>query len=202
MEAVTEAPSAVTWVTKELYGGAISCELPASYADVSELRQVPDNQEVFAEIKTDQSIIIELLQREEVSNDKIGEHLFSNLAADNAASDASVVFSETLDQDSVPHLADPIPKSLLVGYQQVAKFKDEEKHGDAAKNRLRVILIVIRLENVTTDLTISINTPVEIAELSSSNEFECLADASGEAGQEISLRILKTLKINDWGLFG
>ncbi|MEE6520759.1 hypothetical protein FKM82_018698 [Ascaphus truei] len=45
-----------------LFGGALSAILPPSFRDVSALREVPDNQEVFAHVSTDQSIIVELLE--------------------------------------------------------------------------------------------------------------------------------------------
>jgi hypothetical protein len=39
--------------------------VPSSYADVSDFRPVPDNQEVFADPMTDRSIIIEILEYED-----------------------------------------------------------------------------------------------------------------------------------------
>jgi hypothetical protein len=48
-----------------LFGGALSCLLPPGAKDVSEVRQIPDNQEVLVHEETDQSIVIELLEYEE-----------------------------------------------------------------------------------------------------------------------------------------
>ncbi|XP_031209892.1 ran guanine nucleotide release factor-like [Mastomys coucha] len=45
-----------------LFGGAFSAILPSGAIDVSDLRPVPDNQEVFCHPVTDQSLIIELLE--------------------------------------------------------------------------------------------------------------------------------------------
>ncbi|KAL7977695.1 hypothetical protein Chor_009644 [Crotalus horridus] len=45
-----------------LFGGAFSARLPPGGLDISEMRQVPDNQEVFVHPSTDQSIIVELLE--------------------------------------------------------------------------------------------------------------------------------------------
>jgi len=36
------------------------------------IREVPDNQEVYVDINTDQSIIVELLEQAEASNDECG----------------------------------------------------------------------------------------------------------------------------------
>ena len=46
----------------ELYGGAISCSIPDDFFNASILRQIPDNQEVFANSKSDQSIIFEIVE--------------------------------------------------------------------------------------------------------------------------------------------
>ena len=35
-----------------LYGGALSAALPDTFKDVSEIRQVPDNQEVYLDAET------------------------------------------------------------------------------------------------------------------------------------------------------
>ena len=48
---------------RDLYGGAMKIMLPPSYDDVSDFRPVPDNQEVFADRVSNDSIIIEILER-------------------------------------------------------------------------------------------------------------------------------------------
>ena len=45
-----------------LFGGTFSAILPPGAIDVSDLRPVPDNQEVFCHPVTDQSLIVELLE--------------------------------------------------------------------------------------------------------------------------------------------
>lgn len=47
----------------KLYGGAIECNIPAGFDDVSKFRVVPDHQEVYANAETDQSIIVEINER-------------------------------------------------------------------------------------------------------------------------------------------
>ena len=48
-----------------LYGGALSVELPRSFTDASELREVPDHQEVWVDTCSDRSLIIEILERKD-----------------------------------------------------------------------------------------------------------------------------------------
>lgn len=62
-----------TLTPRPLFGGAITTSIPSTFIDASTLREIPDNQEVFVDTDTDQSIIIELLQMEsEVVDSEIG----------------------------------------------------------------------------------------------------------------------------------
>ncbi|KAJ2005173.1 hypothetical protein GGI04_002120 [Coemansia thaxteri] len=47
---------------RDLFGGAMSIDLCDDMVDVSEIRQVPDNQEVFVSTNSDDSVIIEILE--------------------------------------------------------------------------------------------------------------------------------------------
>jgi hypothetical protein len=62
-----------------LFGGAISLEIPSSFIDVrylikyvyvSNIRQVPDNQEVFVDMASDASVIVEILEMDDDVADK------------------------------------------------------------------------------------------------------------------------------------
>ena len=48
-----------------LFGGAIIVKVPKDFKDVSQFRQVPDNQEVFVSSTSDETLIIELLETPE-----------------------------------------------------------------------------------------------------------------------------------------
>ncbi|KAH3818445.1 hypothetical protein DPMN_120167 [Dreissena polymorpha] len=57
---------------QQLFGGAFTVTLPEARNDMSVVRQIPDNQEVFVHPGTDQSIIIELM--EAVDSQQPDEH--------------------------------------------------------------------------------------------------------------------------------
>lgn len=66
----------------QLFGGAVSCELPDEVIDVAKFRQVPDNQEVFLiekgdSTKQDKSVIIEILEQ---PNSNIEQSLETHLS--------------------------------------------------------------------------------------------------------------------------
>ncbi len=46
---------------RDLFGGAITLACPRRLIDVSDFRPVPDNQEVFADGSSDQSLVVEIV---------------------------------------------------------------------------------------------------------------------------------------------
>ncbi|KAI9377134.1 hypothetical protein POPTR_019G023800v4 [Populus trichocarpa] len=54
---------------RPLFGGAISSTFPVRFQDVSNIRQVPDHQEVFADPSRDESLVFELLDLKPDIND-------------------------------------------------------------------------------------------------------------------------------------
>lgn len=53
-----------------LYGGALACLFPSTFTDASELRQVPDNQEVYLNSHGYTSLVVEILERVEKGSDR------------------------------------------------------------------------------------------------------------------------------------
>lgn len=80
--------------TTPLYGGALRTQLPKSvggrtvrFDDMSNLRQVPDHQEVFSDVDCGCAVIIEMLGLEEsVSTADLAAYHFSELAKANGCS--------------------------------------------------------------------------------------------------------------------
>lgn len=117
--------------------------LSSLFLAYSSFRQVPDNQEVFANAQTDQCVIVELLQYERDVHDEASARFFFNeIASSNGCSpaDASVLHEELLSAQDGPAIAAEHTNSVVVGDQRVAKFKE----GESAKNVVRVYLCNIR----------------------------------------------------------
>ena len=55
--------SSQSLVLRELFGGAITIQLPNDLLDASELREVPDTQEVFVDKHSDISYILDVNER-------------------------------------------------------------------------------------------------------------------------------------------
>jgi len=53
----------------QLFGGAMTADFPSNFADASEIRQVPDQQEVWLDKDGFTSIIVEILERVDKPSD-------------------------------------------------------------------------------------------------------------------------------------
>uniref|UniRef100_A0A3Q0SWV7 Uncharacterized protein n=1 Tax=Amphilophus citrinellus TaxID=61819 RepID=A0A3Q0SWV7_AMPCI len=68
------------------FGGALPAVIPHSATDVSELREILDNQEVFAHAHTNQSLIVKLVEhQEQVADQDAAKYHFEDIASSNKA---------------------------------------------------------------------------------------------------------------------
>lgn len=194
---------------RRLFGGAIEAAVPAEFTDVSTLRQVPDNQEVFAHAESDRSIIFELLEAEadipsaEAAPAKLH---WSVLARDSGAIESTLTHSrEFLREKMTASLATGDPDlyaSVAYGVHRVSKYKDTN---DKA-NTVCVAVACVRLPRVTTDLLIVFNDPVAMHPESSSVKMGSSVDSPAVDDEEQRAVVLHaaiaSLDVKDWSLFG
>ncbi|CAE6414849.1 unnamed protein product [Rhizoctonia solani] len=173
----------------ELFGGAITVRLPAGLTDASDLRQVPDTQEVFLAPDSEVSIIFEILER--VAPDdpiEVAKFHFDSISHDNNAVSSTVETVNVPDQQ--PNSTSPIKLSVLQGTQLVPKFN--RTHPDTVK----ILLAVYRVVEKDTDLVLTFNVPVQAEKLGSA------VDAEGaKRWLDIYEAAVPSLKIVDFGLF-
>ncbi|RHZ57324.1 hypothetical protein Glove_390g18 [Diversispora epigaea] len=184
---------------KELFGGAITTYIPENFIDVSDIREVPDNQEVFVNIDTDQSIIIEILQYVGDLNEdeKAIRHHFASIASDNNAEEYnSIQQIITLTTSDVPNLSLEISKYLLSGQQTISKFNESDPN---SRNLVNIFMALFRLPNIETDIVITYNIPILIGITSSSKQIA--QEGNLHEGMEVFKRILVNFEIKNWELF-
>eukprot|EP00037_Helgoeca_nana_P000073 m.20034 g.20034 ORF g.20034 m.20034 type:complete len:207 (-) comp10103_c1_seq1:9-629(-) len=192
------------FVQRHLFGGAVTVQIQRRFVDVSQFRQVPDNQEVFADALTDQSVIVEVLELEAGQpDDTAAEFHFGSIAHDNDATEHSL--EQTLAaEDLNPEYNGT--RSSCFGMQKVAKFNELEKFGEEAGNQVRVYVSTFRLKDVTTDLVLSFNSPVQISDKSSSASMSSAEAVEEKAEPMVASEDFNTmtssLKVVDFGLFG
>ncbi|KAL4659906.1 ran guanine nucleotide release factor isoform X3 [Arapaima gigas] len=181
-----------------LFGGALCAVIPPGACDVSQLREIPDNQEVFAHSNTDQSLIVELLEYQgHVKDSTAARYHFEDVASSNEAvgpGAAQVKGVTPLPREQLA-IQECSSAWLLSGTQLVSKFSEE------AKNTLDIHLGLFRLPQFSTDILVTFNNPVKISTLSSS--------ATASAGETMPTwteqdfqQLLWSLKILDAGVFG
>jgi hypothetical protein len=176
-----KAMSSVGLSRKLLFGGAISLTLPEFLKDASEIRHVPDHQEMFFYPESNQSIIFELLEQEDIPDeDAIIKH-FNELKSFTGA--ASSKINSLLPFDYLNLAIKDSSSFYLIGEHS---FKESDV--SLPNLLIRIQLILVRLKNVQTDFLISFSTPV-ITEV-----YEFLDEST-------FINCVSSLRIEDWNLF-
>ncbi|CEP11839.1 hypothetical protein [Parasitella parasitica] len=172
-----------------LFGGAIEAPVFDSFLDASTIRQIPDHQEVFVDVNTQQSLIYELLDQVGATEKKVAEHHFRQLADDNEAEDCNILSVDTLNPQEVSPLLpqDTSEIYVLQGQQKIAKFNETN-----AFNTVEIVMAVVRLTNVKTDFVISVNAPIKLAQASS--EQKSVNDTSAVTIDSVRQEMLTVLK--------
>ncbi|KAG8831479.1 hypothetical protein FRC17_003098 [Serendipita sp. 399] len=170
---------------RELYGGAITINLPANLIDASDLRQVPDAQEVFLDPHSDISYIFEVLDRVEPDEpEEAAKFHFESIAQDSSAQShdihGTVVPNE--QPESPPNTPLPI---ILSGIQKVAKFNRD------TLDDVFIFLALFRLTAKPHDIVFVLNIPAT----------PTTTDVSLNAAKKTFSEMVNSLRIVDFGLF-
>ncbi|KAI3325353.1 Mog1p/PsbP-like protein [Xylariaceae sp. AK1471] len=204
-----------TYRSTPLFGGALVCDLPTKFADVSRLRQVPDNQEVYIDKDGFTSIIIEINERvgSEGSSAEIDGRALTTHLEEVVGEDAAglQVWNTTPTQFS--KLDEDIPAyTLIATLSPHTPPPPPSAEGDASSSRAArpntpdftaMILTLVRLEHEKTDILITINVPhirgeydEEDVDLQLGKQGKLIGDAVDYAA-----RIWESFNVKDWGLF-
>lgn len=206
-----------TTATTPLYGGAITIpKLPQTFIDVSQIRQVPDTQEVFinqipdnttspeVQLCYDQSLIIDLL--EQVNSieyaQAIAEHMQDIVPAH--------VHNQPLEEIQIDGVTRYFSYVVFT-----PEYKRKEETGQAEK--IVMFICLIRLVKVETDVIVQFNVPFKSKEgvsdklnIQASNH-EC---GNGNHSKEKEVNdivnekyaffknVCTGFKVRDWNLFG
>jgi Ran-interacting Mog1 protein len=214
-------------IERQLFGGALSCQIPADWIDVSDIRQVPDHQECWRDDGDGTSapslLVVEILEwQPEIANENAAAYYFQNLAeANDATGPGKAQFTQQQhqqqqeQQEPSSSLLQMIGQGQLpasaaqcfgTGYQKVAMGREFDMAGNRRHQEvhwIRIEICVIRLPHVGTDLLVTLSTPSN-ASLHQSNT---IAATNGDVDicdepTDLFRQIMSTLRIRDWSLFG
>lgn len=171
----------------ELFGGAIKAALPPAFIDVSLVRDVPDNQEVYVDENTNVSAIVEILEATEEAEVQaaleaagvapgtggLATYLFLDLAEANETEEApQVLFAE---EHAGPEMFPKIPgrhaRASAAGRQRAAKrFREGATAAAGPAEDVAVYLAVLRLAELETDILVTVNVPLKPTQSGNRNE--------------------------------
>ncbi|XP_051930243.1 ran guanine nucleotide release factor [Hippocampus zosterae] len=181
-----------------LFGGALSAILPHGAVDVSKMREIPDNQEAFVHNRTDQSLIVELVEyQDHVSDQDAARYHFEDIAGNNAATQPGA--QEVTEVVALPKSSVSLSACssawALTGTQYVSKYNE------TARNLVRLHLGVFRLPQFGTDVLVTFNDPQSICPASSSSPAAVGPDAEPWTVEDFQ-HLLQSLTLHNPGLFG
>ncbi|KAK4131496.1 hypothetical protein BT67DRAFT_451743 [Trichocladium antarcticum] len=190
-----------------LFGGALLCDLPEHFADVSTIRKVPDNQEVYLDKDGFTSIIFDITERVDAPGtglERDGRALTIHLE-DLVGEDADSVKVWNTTETEFSHLPTSIPTYTLIATQtpQPVPSSAEAPARRSAPDFTALILTLVRLEKESTDVLITINVPhirgeydEDEVDLALGKQGELIGDAV-----EYAAKIWASFDVKDWGLF-
>jgi len=191
-----------TYRSTPLFGGALICELPSTFADVSTIRQVPDHQEVYLDKDGFTSIIFDITERVGLagSGPAVDGAALTTHLEDIVDSDHDTVKVWSTSDTMFSKLPEGTPAYTLIATQTPPQ--DPESR-NPAPDFTAIVLNLIRLEKESTDVIITINVPhikgeysEEDVNLQLGKQGKLINDAV-----EYAAKIWETFKIKDWGLF-
>jgi len=174
---------------REFFGGAITAEFPDGLIDASDLRPIPDNQEVFLTRKSDVIYILEILESVDAGDpyEAIRFH-FDSLAHDNSAVDSKV---ESVAKAQVDRTAPQPSPYLLQGTQLVPKSRRP------TPDQVKVFMALFRVPDKDADVLLTANVLTQ----TQNSETRGIKQEEWEPITRAFIRAVETFHIVDFGLF-
>lgn len=203
-------------MTTELYGGAITIsKLPNSFIDISQIRQVPDTQEVFINQLSshndshdvsgsfDHSFIIDLLQRVDPIDYQEAIHLHLQDIVPPHVHNQPI---EQIKQQQQQEEDNEDDDDGIIRYFSFVQFKPQYKKFDPNESPKQIITLIclIRLEKVDTDVLLQYIIPLKSENENVNVNFEgsTKVDKIVKESYDLFKKIALSFTVKDWNLFG
>jgi hypothetical protein len=116
----------------DLFGGAISADIPSSFIDASDFRPIPSHQEVYVSKDSSDSIIVEIVEMQPVPIENMAEYHLKEVCDS---------LSDVVIENGISNRIGAVG---ALGYGSI-------------KDQMILHMIVLRLEKQSTDILISWN---------------------------------------------
>ena len=146
----------MTTTNTQLFGGALSCDLPDFFVDGSRFRDVPDHQEVFVDTtELGRSLIIEIVDEEvHITNSAAAEYFIGDYV--NAA-DGTLVSIDKIQQGSRCDFLKgsnlPVDLVLAAGLFRASRI------GQTVEDNVTIAMSIFRLHEYHSEIIITLNSP-------------------------------------------
>ncbi|PVI07724.1 Mog1p/PsbP-like protein [Periconia macrospinosa] len=180
-----------------LFGGAITVDLPSTYGDTSQIRQVPDHQEVYLDTNGYSGVIFEILEYVDKPDEEALQYHFADLVdgtgdATNLLNQGKGVMENTHPVHTLTFIQTPPPPTPSSAHRKAPDY-------------IAIHLLLLRLKDHGTDILITINAPHY------PGEYEKPPSQEGDGGEtttklmkdadELRERVLASFDVREWGLF-
>ncbi|KGU22581.1 hypothetical protein MG7_04612 [Candida albicans P34048] len=207
-------------MTTELYGGAITIsKLPNSFIDISQIRQVPDTQEVFINQLSshndshdvsgsfDHSFIIDLLQRVDPIDYQEAIHLhLQDIVPPHVHNQPIEQIKQQQEEEEEDNEDDDNDDDGIIRYFSFVQFKPQYKKFDPNESPKQIITLIclIRLEKVDTDVLLQYIIPLKSENENVNVNFEgsTKVDKIVKESYDLFKKIALSFTVKDWNLFG
>ncbi|KAI4959321.1 hypothetical protein J4E86_003043 [Alternaria arbusti] len=177
-----------------LYGGAITLDLPSNFADASQIRQIPDHQEVYLDNNGYSSIVIEILEYVEKNSDEEAlQYHFGDLV-EGTGDQSTIISQERAVMKSLPDK--PV---LALSFIQTPPTPNPHPNRKTPEFTY-IHLLLLRLKEQGTDVMVSVNIPHYAGEYTPAEqqggETQLMKDSKA-----VKEQVLESFQVKEWGLF-
>ncbi|KAK5114278.1 hypothetical protein LTR62_002529 [Meristemomyces frigidus] len=202
------SPQSEQYQSAALFGGAITCLLPIIYSDVSEIRQVPDTQEVWLDTEGFTSVVFDILERVDAPM-TAGTGGNPDLAAlkvhlEDIVGEEDMGRLKMVQEANVAVCAKMPPGTPVHTLVATAPAGEKMRGRTNEPDFVDLLLVVVRLEQQKTDLVVTINVP----HVPGSYDPGSVDREGGKRGPLLErawvmrTKVLESLEVRDWNLFG
>ncbi|KAF2011711.1 Mog1p/PsbP-like protein [Aaosphaeria arxii CBS 175.79] len=175
-----------------LYGGAITVDFPTGFGDASNIRQIPDHQEVWLDADGYSSIVVDILEYvNKTSDEEALQYHFHDLI------DGTGDSTNMLEQASASMPKTPNKPVYTLSFIQTPQPNPRKKEPEF----VAIHLILLRLKEQATDIMVTVNLPHYANEYVKAGEGDAGVTPLMRSGEAVAKRILESFQVNDWGLF-
>jgi hypothetical protein len=144
-----------TWSERPLFGGAITCDIPTVWRDVSDIREVPDHQECWIDTGDDGAfLVVEVMDRQSsVADTDAAGFFFRDLAEANGiinpvTNHLECTFQTTIQPTPPPPgggegglISTNVTACSGIGVQKVALGRDVDMDGNPRVQEIRWVTV-------------------------------------------------------------